>query len=84
MIESAMESLPVLTDVLPPETLAPTLPDRLAEVLPGLLRETLVELQPQIAQQLFDALMPRLAAALAQHPMETAQKPSSTCVPPLP
>lgn len=67
MIESAMASLPVLTDVVQPSAVtAPQLQDRLVQALPGLVRQAVHELQPQLEQHLLDALMPRLLAALAQ------------------
>lgn len=63
-------ALPVLTEVIP-EPLAPAIPvpqEWLLQALPGLLAEAVAELQPQLEQQLLDALMPRLLASMAKWP----------------
>jgi hypothetical protein len=70
MIEAAMGSLPVLTEVVVPDQApVPPLPapqEWLVQALPGLLQQAVADLQPQLEQQLLDALMPRLLASLAQ------------------
>lgn len=61
-------ALPILTEVIA-EPLAPAVPvpqEWLLQTLPGLLAETVAELQPQLEQQLLDALMPRLLASMAK------------------
>jgi|GEM_PF-4679210 len=68
MIEQAMAGLPVLTEVVDP---APAAVDAqvqqwLVQCLPGLVREAVLELQPQFEQQLLDALMPRLLASVVE------------------
>lgn len=71
MIESAMDSLPVLTEVVqPPRPAVPAIQDRLIQALPGLVRQAVHDLQPQLEQHLLDALMPRLLATLAQWQQE--------------
>lgn len=76
MIETAMERLPVLTEVIqtPPPS-GPALQDLIVQALPDLVRDALQELQPQLEQQLLDALMPRLMATLAQWPSDTTVGP---------
>ncbi len=76
MIESAMDRLPVLTEVVhAPTPHAPALQDVIVQALPGLVRDALQELQPQLEQQLLDALMPRLMATLTQWPPDATQTP---------
>ncbi len=72
-----MDRLPVLTEVVhAPVTPVPALQDVIVQALPALVRDALQELQPQLEQQLLDALMPRLMATLAQWPSD-ATNPSS-------
>jgi hypothetical protein len=76
-----MGALPVLTDVvrLPNPTVPhAALQDWLLQALPPLVTETVVALQPQLEQQLLDALMPRLMASLAQWHAEQAVGDSLT------
>ncbi|MFY8017582.1 MAG: hypothetical protein ACOVN9_05665 [Inhella sp.] len=65
-----MNSLPVLTEVVTPlpahGPLPPAPQEWLVQALPGLLQQAVADLQPQLEQQLLDALMPRLLASLAQ------------------
>lgn len=69
MIESAMGSIPVLTEVVsaPPPSTESLAQDWLVQALPGLVRQVVAELQPQMEQQLLDALMPKLLASMAQY-----------------
>ncbi len=75
MIESAMNSLPVLTEVVLPASqpaeVRPAHQEWLVQALPGLLQQAVSDLQPQLEQQLLDALMPRLLASLAHWEAET-------------
>jgi hypothetical protein len=75
LIESAMNSLPVLTEVVLPASESavarPAPQEWLVQALPGLLQQAVSDLQPQLEQQLLDALMPRLLASLAQWEAET-------------
>jgi hypothetical protein len=79
MIESAMGSIPVLTEVVsaPPPSTELLAQDWLVQALPGLVRQAVAELQPQMEQQLLDALMPKLLASLAQYqPLATPEAAS--------
>lgn len=79
MIESAMGSIPVLTEVvspLPPNT-GLQAQDWLVQALPGLVRQAVAELQPQMEQQLLDALMPKLLASMAQWQPPATSEPAS-------
>lgn len=61
-----LSKLPVLTDIVLPQAQAEArLQEVLVQSLPALVREALHEVQPQLEQQLLDALMPRLLASLA-------------------
>lgn len=61
-----ISKLPVLTDiVLPGPEAEARLQDALVQSLPAMVRAALHEVQPQLEQQLLDALMPRLLASLA-------------------
>lgn len=56
--------VPVLTEEV--AGMGPTAQEWLLRELPRVLGEALTELQPQLEQQLLDALMPRLLASLAR------------------
>ncbi len=58
-------ALPVLTDIVAAGGLTPAQQTALLSALPGLVQETVQALQPQFEQQLLDALLPRVAAWLA-------------------
>lgn len=61
-----ISKLPILTDIVLPEPEAEAkLQEMLVQRLPNLVRAALQEVQPQLEQQLLDALMPRLLASLA-------------------
>ena len=71
--------LPVLTEVLDlePGPTGPGAQEQLVRVLPGLLREALSQVQPELEQQLLDALMPRLLAALAGESSAEPDRPGA-------
>lgn len=72
-----ISKLPVLTDVVLPRPEAEAqLQDMLVQSLPSLVRAALQDVQPQLEQQLLDALMPRLLASLASDKGDATASPS--------
>lgn len=73
--EFPMGALPVLTEVVQtaPEGVGSDLHAHMVRALPGLVRDALEEVQPQLEQQLLDALMPKLLAAAAGWPTSPPQ-----------